>query len=88
MMNEWLIMSSLIWLSAMYHKIRQVHGLNVTRDQVYSAMADVDPDGFENRKPILKKKKSKGTFSWLGSFNGRTRQTDEISKQHIPISGV
>ena len=47
----------------MYHKIRQVHGLNVTKDQVYSAMADVDPDGFENRKPILKKKKSKGTFS-------------------------
>ena len=27
------------------------------RDQVYAAMADVDPEGLENRKPILKKKK-------------------------------
>ena len=34
-------------------------GLNVTGDQVYAAMAD--PDGLKNRKPILKKKKTKGT---------------------------
>ena len=44
---------------AMYHKIRQVHGLNVTRDQVYAAMTDVHPEGLENRKHILKKKKTK-----------------------------
>ena len=50
----------------MYHKIRQVHGLNVTRDQVYAAMTDVDPEGLENRKPILKKKKMKSTFSSVG----------------------
>ena len=50
----------------MYHKIRQVHGLNVTRDQVYAAMTDVDPEGLENRKPILKKKKTKSTFSSVG----------------------
>ena len=49
-------------LGAMHHKIRQVHGLNVTRDQVYAAITDVDPDGLENRKPILKKKKKKSTF--------------------------
>ena len=59
----------------MYHKIRQVHGLNVTRDQVYAAMTDVDPDGLENRKPIPKKKKTKGTFSsvspnWVLSVDG------------------
>ena len=24
----------------MYHKIRQVHGLNITRDQVYAAMTE------------------------------------------------
>ena len=39
---------------AMYQKLRQAHGLNVTRDQAYAAMTDVDPDGIENRKPILK----------------------------------
>ena len=31
--------------------------LYVIRDQVYAAMPDVDPEGLENRKPILKKKK-------------------------------
>ena len=50
----------------MYHKIRQVHGLNVTRDQVYATMTDVDPEGLKNRKPILKKKKTKSTFSSIG----------------------
>ena len=48
---------------AMYHKIRQVHGLNATRDQVYAAMTDADPEGLENRNPILKEKKTKSTFS-------------------------
>ena len=77
---------------AMYHKIRQVHGLNVTRDQVYAAMTDVDPEGLENRKPILKKKKTKSTFSsvgpnWVLSMDGHDK-ANGISKQHIPISGV
>ena len=51
---------------AMYHEIRQVHGLNVTRDLVYSATKDVHPEGLENRKPILKKKKTKCTCSSVG----------------------
>ena len=50
----------------MYHKIRQVYGLNVTRDQVYLAMTNVNPEGLENRKPILKKKKTRSTFSSVG----------------------
>ena len=82
----------LLGYCAMYHKIRQVHGLNVTRDQVYAAMTDVDPEGLENRKPILKKKKTKSTFSsvgpnWVLSMDGHDK-ANGISKQHIPISGV
>ena len=82
----------LLGYCAMYHKIRQVHGLNITRDQVYAAMTDVDPEGLENRKPILKKKKTKSTFSsvgpnWVISMDGRDK-ANGISKQHIPISGV
>ena len=41
----------------MYRKTRQVHGLNITRNQVYAAMTVVDPDRLENRKPKLNKKK-------------------------------
>ena len=60
---------------AMYHKIRQVHGLNVTRDQVHAVMTDVDPEELEKRKPILKTKKTKSTFSsvglnWVVSMDG------------------
>ena len=62
----------------MHHKTKQVHGLNVTRDQVYAAMTDVDPEGLENRKPILKKKKMKITFSsvgpnWVLSMDGHDK---------------
>ena len=62
----------------MYHKIRQVHGLNATRDQVYAAMTDADPERLENRKPILKEKKAKSTFSsvspnWVLSMDGHDK---------------
>ena len=57
---------ALLGYHAMYHKIRQVSGLNVTRDQIYAAMTDVHPDGLKNRKTILKKKKRKNTFSSVG----------------------
>ena len=56
----------LLCYRAMHHEIRQVHGLNVTSDQVYAAMTDVDLDELENRKPILKKKKTKGMVSSVG----------------------
>ena len=49
-----------------------MHGLNVTRNQVYAAIGDVDPEGLENRKPILK---TKSTFcsavpNWVLSMDG------------------
>ena len=34
---------------AMHKKIRQEYGLNVTKDQVYDVMNELDPDGFEAR---------------------------------------
>ena len=44
-----------------------MHGLNVTRNQEYATMADVNTERLENRKLILKKKKAKGTISSVGS---------------------
>ena len=37
---------------AMHKKIRQEHGLNVTKDQVYNVMNGLDPDGFEVRGSV------------------------------------
>ena len=44
-----------------------MHGLNITRNQECATMADVNTERLENRKPILKKKKAKGTISSVGS---------------------
>ena len=68
----------LLGYRAIYHKIRQDHGLNVTRDQVYAAMTDVDPEGLEKRKPILKKINQKVHFLLLVLI-GFFQWTDKIS---------
>ena len=48
----------LLGYRAMYQKIRQVHGLNVTRDQVYAAMIDVDPEGLEKKEVNTQEKEN------------------------------
>ena len=40
--KEYVGHGQLLGYRPMYHKIRKVHGLNVTRDQVYAAMKDVN----------------------------------------------
>ena len=62
----------------MNHKIRQVHSFNVKWNQIYAATTNVDPDGLQNRKPILKKNKTKSTFffvgpNWLLSMDGHDK---------------
>ena len=68
-----------------------MHGLNVIRDQVYAAMTDVHPEELENRKPILKIKKMKSTFSsvgpnWVLLMDGHGKLMGY--QNNIPISGV
>ena len=46
----------LLGYRAMHKKIRQEHGLNVTKDQVYDAMNELDSDGFEARGCVAGKK--------------------------------
>ena len=55
-----------------------MHGLNVTMDQVYAVMTHIYPEDLESRKPILKKKKTKSTFSsvgpnWVLSMDGHDK---------------
>ena len=45
----------LLGYRAMHKKIRQEHGLNVTKDQVYDAMHELDSDGFEARDVLLER---------------------------------
>ena len=68
----------LLGYCAMYHKKRQVDGLNVTRDQGYAAMTDVNTYELENRKLILKKERKKGAISSVGP--NWTRSMDRHDK--------
>ena len=59
----------------MHLEIKNIYGLNVPRDLVYAAMADLDSDGLKMRQPRNKKPKGKGTFvsagpNWVISLDG------------------
>ena len=68
----------LLGYRAMHLKVRQKNGLNVTRDQVYDVMTDVDREGLEQRQPRFKRKKYKGAFTsvgpnWVLSLDGHDK---------------
>ena len=57
----------LLGYRAMHKKLRQEHGLMVSRDAVYTVMQDLDPNGLEARGGVgVKKRKKKGNFSSKG----------------------
>ena len=70
-------LGKLLGYRAMYLKIRQKNGLNVTRDQVYDVMTDVDLEGLRQRQPRFKRKKEKDTFAvgpkWVVSLDGHDK---------------
>ena len=69
----------LLGYRAMHKKIRQQHGLNVTRDQVYDVMSELDPEGLEARGGVGgKKQRKKGNFTtrgsnWVHSLDGHDK---------------
>ena len=69
----------LVGYRAMHKKIRQEHGLNVTRDQVYDVMYELCPEGFEERGGVGgKKQRKKGNFTtkgtnWVHSLDGHDK---------------
>ena len=71
--------SKLLGYRAMHRKIRQEYGINVTRDQVYNVMSDLDPEGLEARGGVgAKEKGKKGTFTtrgsnWVHSLDGHDK---------------
>ena len=66
----------LLGVRAMHLKVRQNDGLNVTRDQVYDVMTDVDKEGWSRDNLDLKEKKKKahslrlaqtGFYLWMAT---------------------
>ena len=58
----------LLGYRALHKKIRLEHGLNVTRDQVYDVMSELDPQGLEARGNVgAKRQRKKGNFTTCGS---------------------
>ena len=69
----------LLGYRAMHKKIRQEHNLNVTRDQVYDVMTDLDQEGLIARGGVgSKKERKKGHFTtkgpnWVHSLDGHDK---------------
>lgn len=69
----------LLGYRALHKKIRLEHGLNVTRDQVYDVMSELDPHGLEARGNVgAKRQKKKGNFTtrgsnWVHSLDGHDK---------------
>ena len=58
----------LLGYRALYKKIRLEQGLNVTRDQVYDVMSELDPQGLDVRGNVgAKRQRKKGNFTTHGS---------------------
>ena len=75
---------------AMHLKIREKNGLNVTRDQVYDVVTDVDLEGLRQRQPWFKRKKEKDTFTavganWVVSLDGHDKLMDFL-KSTFPLT--
>ena len=69
----------LLGYRALHKKIRLEHGLNVTRDQVYDVMSELDPKGLEARGNVgAKRQRKKGNFTtrgsnWVHSLDGHDK---------------
>lgn len=69
----------LLGYRAMHKKVRLEHGLNVTRDQVYDVMYDLDPQGLAARDIVgAKRQRKKGNFTtrgsnWVHSLDGHDK---------------
>jgi hypothetical protein len=69
----------LLGYRAMHKKIRQEHGLNVTRDQIYDVLYELCPEGLEERDGVGgKKQRKKGNFAtkgtnWVHSLDGHDK---------------
>ena len=73
---------------AMHRKIRQEYGINVTRDQVYNVMSDLDPEGLElgTWRHWGKEKRREGNFYYKGIQLGSLVRVVRRSRQtHVPV---
>jgi hypothetical protein len=73
----------LLGYRAMHKKIRQEHGLNITRDQVYNVMNECDPEGLEARSVGGKKKRKTLHFTTKGKYIIRCNTTRECNINKI-----
>ena len=65
---------SLLGYRALHQKIREVHGLSVPRNLVYAMMAEVNPQGLEERGGVGKPKRPQRKNAFLRSAH-RSRYT-------------
>ncbi|XP_046862205.1 uncharacterized protein LOC124455590 [Xenia sp. Carnegie-2017] len=64
----------------MQQKVREVHGLNVSRDLVYAVMGEADPEGLQSRGGIGKPKRPRRTNAFVSRGSNSTMSLDGHDK--------
>ena len=59
----------LLGYRALHKKLREIHGLNVPRNIVYSMMGELDPTGLENRGGVGQTKRPRRTGAFVSKVN-------------------
>ena len=70
---------SLLGYRALHQKIREVHGLSVPRNLVYAMMAEVNPQGLEERGGVGKPKRPQRKTAFLSNVSKPQLFTSFIS---------
>ena len=66
---------SLLGYRSSHKKVREVHGLNVPRNLVYDVMADVNPEGLEERGGVGMPKRPKRTGAFTSNVMYRSNRS-------------
>lgn len=60
---------SLLGYRSLHKKVREVHGINVPRNVVYDVMADVNPEGLEQRGGVGMPKRPRRTGAFTSNVS-------------------
>ena len=60
---------SLLGYRSLHKKVREVHGINVPRNVVYDVMADVNPEGLEQRGGVGMPERPKRTGAFASNVS-------------------
>ena len=76
----------LLGYRSLHKKVREVHGLKVPRNLVYDVMADVNPEGLEERGGVGMSKRPKRTGAFISNVSENISVAFNVVSPLLPFS--